>query len=226
MLALTATWPVAADDAARQLPAVRVQAEGHYLETMDGKPFFWLGDTGWKLIHCLSRADASYYLHTRSQQGFTVVQLMVLDENDGITETNALGERPFSGSDPARPNDKFFDRVVEIAQEAAADGLYVALLPAWGDQLTAPWGKGPRIFRNDNLPAVHSYARYLARRLREKSNVVWILGGDRPAKLDGARPDQWPSPPGMAAGFAAGYDWTPICRSLLRASPKEPAVRR
>ena len=113
-----------------------------------------------------------------------MVQLMVLDENDGITETNALGERPFFENDPARPNDKFFDRVVEVADEAAADGLYVALLPAWGDQLTAPWGNGPRIFRNDNRPAVHSYAKYLAKRLKGKSNVVWMLGGDRPAKLD------------------------------------------
>lgn len=210
LLAVAFSWRANADGVAESLPAIRVNAGGHYLETADGKPFFWLGDTGWKVIHCLSRADASYYLHTRAQQGFTVVQLMVLDENDGITETNALGERPFFENDPARPNDKFFDRVVEVADEAAADGLYVALLPAWGDQLTAPWGNGPRIFRNDNRPAVHSYAKYLAKRLKGKSNVVWMLGGDRPAKLDETRPDQWPNVPAIAAGFAKDYDWTPV----------------
>jgi hypothetical protein len=196
------------------LPALRVNAGGHYLETADGKPFFWLGDTGWKLIHCLTREQASYYLHTRAQQGFTVIQMMVLDEDDGITDTNKFGEVPFIENDPARPNDKFFDRVVEVADEAAADGLYVALLPAWGDQLTAPWGKGPRIFCNDNLPAVRSYAKYLAQRLKGKSNVVWMLGGDRPAKLDAAKPDQWPNTAGIAAGFAADYDWTPIWREF------------
>jgi len=213
LLSLSFPWVAAAEDAVRQLPAIRVHADGHYLETTDGKPFFWLGDTGWKVIHCLSRSDASYYLHTRAQQGFTIVQLMVLDENDGITETNALGQLPFIDSDPTRPNDNFFDRVVEIADEAAADGLYVALLPAWGDQLTAPWGEGPRIFRNDNLPAVHRYAKYLALRLRGRSNVVWMLGGDRPAKLDAASSDQYPNSPGIGAGFAANYDWTPIWRA-------------
>jgi hypothetical protein len=214
LLSLSFPWVAAAEDAVRQLPAIRVHADGHYLETTDGKPFFWLGDTGWKVIHCLSRSDASYYLHTRAQQGFTIVQLMVLDENDGITETNALGQLPFIDSDPTRPNDNFFDRVVEIADEAAADGLYVALLPAWGDQLTAPWGEGPRIFRNDNLPAVHRYAKYLALRLRGRSNVVWMLGGDRPAKLDAASSDQYPNSPGIGAGFAANYDWTPIWREF------------
>jgi hypothetical protein len=214
LLSLACAWPAIADNAVRQLPDIRVNVGGHYLETADGKPFFWLGDTGWKAIHCLSRADASYYLHTRAQQGFTVVQMMVLDENDGITETNALGERPFFENDPARPNDVFFDRVVEIADEAANDGLYVALLPAWGDQLTAPWGKGPRIFRNDNLPVVHGYAKYLAERLKGKPNVVWMLGGDRPAKLDSSKADQWPNAAGIAAGFAADYDWTPVWREF------------
>lgn len=192
------------------LPALRVHPAGHYLETTDRRPFFWLGDTGWKVIHCLPPADARYYLHTRARQGFTVVQMMVLDENDGITETNAQGELPFIAGDPARPNDRFFDWVVALTDEAAAVGLYVALLPAWGDQLTAPWGQGPRIFRNDNLPVVRGYANYLGHRLRGKTNVIWMLGGDRPAKLDGARPDEWPQIPAGAAGFPADYDWTPV----------------
>ena len=196
------------------LPALRVHSAGHYLETADGRPFFWLGDTGWKVIHCLRPADASYYFHTRARQGFTVIQMMVLDENDGITETNALGELPFIDGDPARPNDKFFDHVVDLADEAASVGLYLALLPAWGDQLTAPWGHGPRIFRNDNLPVVRSYANYLGRRLQGRSNVVWMLGGDRPAKLDSTRPDSWPQTPGRAAGFPVGYDWTPIWQAF------------
>lgn len=61
----------------------------------------------------------------------------------------------------------------------------MALVPIWGDKLTAPWGTGPRLFRNDNLPDVHFFAHYLADRLKDRSNVVWILGGDRPAKLKG-----------------------------------------
>jgi hypothetical protein len=196
-----------------QLPAIRVNPAGHYLETSDGQPFFWLADTGWKMTGRLTRAEASYYLRARARQGFTVVQVMVLPEND-LARTNALGEKAFFENDPARPNEKYFDRVVELVDEAAANGLYLALLPAWGDQLTAPWGEGPRVFRNDNLPAVRAYAKYLGGKMKGKSNVVWMLGGDRPAKLDGRRPEQWPQTGGTAAGFPADYDWTPVWREF------------
>jgi len=217
LLPWLACTPGAAGDtvniATRRLPAVRVHPDGHYLETEDGRPFFWLGDTGWKLVGRTTRAECSYYLHTRARQGFTVIQVMVLPEDD-LTKTNAIGEKAFRENDPARPNEKYFDRVAEIVDEAAANGLYVALLPTWGDQLTAPWGAGPRVFRKDNLPVVHAYAKYLGRKMKGKSNVVWMLGGDRPAKLEGRQPDQWPQTAGVAAGFPADYDWTPVWREF------------
>ena len=62
------------------LKPIRVNAEGHYLETSDGKPFFWLGDTAWELIHATTRDECSYYLKTRARQGFTVIQTNVLAE--------------------------------------------------------------------------------------------------------------------------------------------------
>ena len=203
----------AADESARHLPAIRVNAAGHYLETEAGRPLFWLGDTAWKLFHSTTRAECSYYLHTRARQGFNVAQVMVISENQ-LADTNALGEKPFVNNDPATPNEKYFDRVAEIVDEAAANKLYVALLPAWGDQLTAPWGEGPRVFRNDNLPVVRAYAKYLGGKMHGKSNVVWMLGGDRPAKLDGSKPNQWPQTGATKAGFAVDYDWTPIWREF------------
>jgi hypothetical protein len=196
------------------LTAIRVHRDGHYLETDGGRPFFWLGDTAWKLIQRTTREECSYYLHTRARQGFTVIQTVVLAENDGLTKPSALGEKPFADNDPLRPNEKYFERVVEIVDEAASVGLYVALLPTWGDLLTAPWGDGPRVFRNDNLPVVRSYARYLGQKLKGRANVVWMLGGDRPARLDGSKPNQWPQTGATAAGFPADYDWTPIWREF------------
>ncbi len=91
----------------RALPAIRVNKGGHYLETADGRPFFWLGDTAWKLLHSATREECSYFLQTRAHQGFTVLQVVVLAEDVGITQTNALGERPFAGNDPQ----PFFSRI-------------------------------------------------------------------------------------------------------------------
>ena len=128
-------------------------------------------------------------------QGFTVIQTVVLSEFEGVTTPSALGEKPFFDNDPKRPNEKYFDRVAEIVDEAAANGLYVALVPTWGDKLTAPWGDGPRLFRLDNLKDARGFARYLAQRLKGRTNVMWILGGDRPPR-------------------ARGEDWTPIWREM------------
>ena len=196
------------------LPPVRVNAGGHYLDTADGKPFFWLGDTAWALIHATNRDECSYYLRTRADQGFNVIQAVVLAEFNGVSKASALGEHPFLDGDPARPNDKYFDRVVEIVDEAAAHGLYMALLPAWGDKLTAPWGDGPRLFTLDNLPVARAYARYLGAKLKGRTNVIWMLGGDRPALLDPAKPNAYPNSAGIAAGFPPDQDWRPIWREI------------
>lgn len=213
LLLLIGIVAVAAQPAPTPLPALRVHAGGHYLESADGRPFFWLGDTAWKLAGRTTRSECSYYLQTRARQGFTVIQFSALLENE-LAQTNTFGQRAFSDLDPTRPNDAYFDRLAEIVDEAARFGLYVALLPAWGDQLTAPWGDGPRVFRQDNLPVVRSYARYLGQRMKGKSNVVWMLGGDRPARLDGRKPNAWPQTGATAAGFPADYDWTPIWREF------------
>jgi hypothetical protein len=205
--------PAANTCASAQLPRIVVHPEGHYLSGADGSPFFWLGDTAWQLIQQLTRDQCSYYLHTRARQGFTVIQTVVLAEFGGVKEPTAAGVFPFADQDPRRPNDAFFDRIVDIVDEAASLGLYVALLPAWGDKLTAPWGAGPRLFRNDNLDAAKSYARYLANKVKTRANLVWMLGGDRPPRLTGSH-DDWTTKTGTAAGFPPNQDWIPIWRAM------------
>src|ERR1035441_6134550 len=75
-----------ATTAAKPLPSIRIYRDGHLLETVDGRPFFWLGDTAWELIHHTTREEASYYLHTRGRQGFNVIQTVVLSEFNGRSE--------------------------------------------------------------------------------------------------------------------------------------------
>ena len=204
--------PSRTQDARPGLSRVKVHGDGHYLQTEDGRPFFWLGDTAWQLIHSTTREECSYYLHARASQGFTVVQAVVLAEFNGIRKPSALGLLPFEGEDPARPNEAYFKRVVELVDEAARLGLYVALLPTWGDKLTAPWGEGPRIFREDNLPQARNYARYLSARLRDRSNVMWMLGGDRPARIRGAK--SWVTEYARRNGISENQDWTPIWQAM------------
>ena len=82
---------------------VRVHADGHQLETASGKPFFYLGDTAWELIHGTTREETTYYLTTRARQGFNVIQAVVLGEMNGLNHPTPEGLRPFTDNDPARP---------------------------------------------------------------------------------------------------------------------------
>jgi hypothetical protein len=212
VLALALALATAAADAA-PLPRIAVHPGGHYLQTEDGRPFFWLGDTAWQLVNSTTREECNYYLHTRARQAFTVIQTVALPENDSLRRAGPLGVLPFEGADPARPNSAYFDRVVEIVDEAASVGLYVALVPVWGDKLTAPWGDGPRVFTTANLPVARGYGRYIAGRLKDRTNVVWVLGGDRPPRLPGLKNDFLQNL-AKEAGFPAEQDWTPIWREI------------
>lgn len=148
----------------------------------DGKSFFWLGDTGWELFHRLDREEADRYLKRRSEQGFTVIQAVVLAEMDGLHTPNAYGHTPLLNDDPAKPNEKYFEHVDYIIDKAASYNINIGLLPAWGDKIFKDrWGKGPEIFNEQNAA---TYASWLAKRYGNKTNIIWILGGDRNPRND------------------------------------------
>jgi hypothetical protein len=172
-------------------------SNGHYL-LRDGKNFFWLGDTGWELFHRLNRRQADVYLHTRSQQGFTVIQAVVLAEFDGLHSPNANGDLPLLHDDPRTPNENYFKQVDYIIDKAGEEGLVIGLLPTWGDKVTrGSWGKGPVIFTPGNALF---YGRWLGNRYKNRKNIIWILGGDRNPENDTAL-KIWRS---MAAGIVEG----------------------
>lgn len=143
----------------------------------NGQPFFWLGDTAWELFHRLNREDADRYLKRRSEQGFTVIQAVVLAEFEGLTIPNAYGQTPLINNDPGKPNEKYFEHVDYIIDRANEYHLNIGLLPSWGDKVNKDrWGVGPEIFNEENAA---SYGTWIANRYKDKTNIIWILGGDR-----------------------------------------------
>lgn len=156
---------------------LRVSDNHRYLVYEDGSPFFWLGDTAWELFHRLDSQQADRYLRVRAEQGFTVIQAVVLAELDGLKDPNANGDLPLLNMDPSRPNEAYFRHVDQIVNKAASLGLYIAMLPTWGDKVNkASWGKGPEIFDSRTARA---FGKYLGARYRHQWNIVWVLGGDR-----------------------------------------------
>src|SRR5690606_7805539 len=107
--------------------------------------------------------------------GFTVIQAVVLAELEGLTVPNSIGEKPLHDNNPDRPNEAYFQYVDYIVNQANKLGMYIGLLPTWGDKFNKSWGVGPEVFTPENA---FEYGQYLGKRYKTKA-IIWILGGDR-----------------------------------------------
>ncbi|WP_020530364.1 glycoside hydrolase family 140 protein [Flexithrix dorotheae] len=153
-----------------------VNAETNKLEYANGKQFVWIGDTAWELFHKLDEKEAQYYLKNRAEKGFTVIQAVVLAENNGLRAPNSYGHVPFENLDPTKPNESYFEHVDFIVNQAEKLGLFIAILPTWGDKVYSENpGAGPIIFNKENAKV---FGEFLGKRYKDKP-IIWILGGDR-----------------------------------------------
>jgi hypothetical protein len=182
-----------------KMKRISVSADRRRLVTEDDRPFFWMGDTAWELIHRLDRKEAERFLEDRRRKGFNVIQTVILAELEGLTVPNVQGDCPLEGNDPDRPNERYFRYVDHIVDLCGRKGMYAALLPTWADKVVKMWGVGPVVFNEQNA---RTYGRFLGERYRKKPNVLWVLGGDRPAEHEGV--DYRPIWTAMAAGLDEG----------------------
>lgn len=167
---------------------IKVTPNHRYLETPDGQPFFWLGDTAWELFHRLDREEAQLYLKNRSGKGFNVIQAVVLYELEAFETPNVYGDFPLISEDITRPdttkgnspNDAlaydYWDHVEWVVQEAAKLDMIVGMLPCWGEYVTARF-REPNIV---NPEQGYHYGWFIGNRYRHlNDHIIWILGGDR-----------------------------------------------
>ena len=160
------------------LPKLKVSANGHFLMTQKGDPFFWLGDTGWLLFAKLNREEAITYLDDRQKKGFNVIQVMLLHS---LGVVNAYGDSALSNKNVARPKVTpgnsfadhkqydYWDHVDYIINEAAKRNIYIGLVPVWGNNVKSGWV---------TTAQAKVYATWIAKRFKNKSNIIWINGGD------------------------------------------------
>lgn len=180
---------------------LRISDNQHFLITENGNPFFWLGDTAWELFHRLRYREIEKYLRIRLLQGYNVILAVALAELDGLRIPNIYGELPLIDTNPERLNDPYFRLIDDVVRLAANLGIYIGLLPTWGDKVTRMWGEGPVIFNPENA---FLYGKALGKRYRDTRNIIWVLGGDRP----GTGYEQvWEN---MASGLADGLGYQPL----------------
>lgn len=160
------------------LPRLRVSDNGRYLSTIDGEPFFWLGDTAWEITWKSYEEEMLAYLDDRQAKGFTVIQVVVMSHQRffefGVR--NRKGETYFEGTDHSRLNPTYFHYLDQIVGEANKRGMIVALVPMWAHMMELhhmPEYHQQTISKENALHiADYVGARYAG------SDVIWIVGGD------------------------------------------------
>ncbi len=180
LLGMLLLCPTFASAATPALPKLKVSENKRFLVKEDGKPFFYLGDTAWELTHRLNREEIDHYLQNRAERGFTVIQTVVLAELNGLRDPNPYGHKPLDDNDPTKPNEDYFKHVDYMVNKANALGMYVGLLPSWGDKWNKTVGMGPEIFTPENAAI---YGEFIGKRYKDKG-IIWILGGDRHVETD------------------------------------------
>jgi hypothetical protein len=148
----------------RQLPRLEVSENRRFLVTEHGRPFFWLGDTAWRLRMILP-ADVDRYLSNRVRHSFNVIQVQC-----GYDVTDYAGNRPFLKDNPGRPNEAFWRTMDAIVTRARDHGLYIVLAPMWGEEYGKAFGTG--------TDQAHRFGRWLGRRYATHTHVLWMVSGE------------------------------------------------
>ncbi len=173
-----------------------------YFVKQDGTPFVWLADTAWTVPARLKWDDVQHYMKTRREQGFTVLQMVVLDPEYNEQMRNPCGIEALRNGDLLDPVEAYFSYVDWVLDQAEAYGFYVLLLPAWGE-LVVGWdwsGNDHPVYVNkDNA---YAYGKWLGSRMRRRNNILWCLGGDRMPVCRGV--DYRPVWREMAEGLSEG----------------------
>jgi hypothetical protein len=202
---------------------LQIAARKRFLQHKNGKHFLYLADTPWSIFERLTREDARMYLKDSARKGFTVVQAVALWQMS--RSGNAYGDSPLGltdgkynpdeiittpGNDPsdALAYD-YWDHVDYVLDEAEENGLYVALLPTWGNYVSGTTSYAFNMSSNIfTARTARSYGEFLGRRYGHRPNIIWVLGGDRSAVYpNGDFRAIWRS---MAEGIGRGVTGEPL----------------
>lgn len=188
---------------------LKISENNRFFTKEDGTPFVWLADTAWTVPARLKWDDVQYYLRTRKAQGFTVLQMVVLDPEFNEQMQNPCGVPALKDGDLLQPDEAYFSYVDWVLDQAEAYGFYVLLLPVWGQLMVGEDWSGntyEKTIRKDNAAA---YGTWLGRRMKHRKNLLWCLGGDRMPVHKGV--DYRPVWRELAEGLAFGLTGKHLC---------------
>ena len=148
--------------------------------TLDGKPFFYLGDTIWSAFTNVTLEEWKYYLHTRKMQGFNVLQINTLPQWDRCMTD--VGVYPFATKDGqifdfSKWDESYYERAREMCRMAKEEGFQLALVVLWLNYVPGTWGS--KMLDVNVMPEdfVEAYTEKVVKEFDEFA-PIYIVSGD------------------------------------------------
>jgi len=167
-----------------KLGQLKVTADKRMLSYEDGTGFFWMADTAWNISRKFSARNFSdkenrnqlidEYMQDRHKKGFNVIQTSAVNARYMFVDiafdndNNKSKEEGHPSLEFDKPRKEYWKMIDYIIESARKNNLYIALLPVWNTVLT-------------NTTEAAMYGTFIAKRYKDKENIIWIVGGDSDA---------------------------------------------
>jgi len=194
---------------------LRVSQDRRYLEHVDGKPFFWLGDTWWMGLTKRLTWPEGFKLLTadRVKKGFTVIQIVAgLYPDMPPFDPRGANEAGFPWEENyARINPAYFDMADRRIDWLVQNGLVPCIVGSWGYFIEFA---GEEVMKKHWRNLVARYGAY---------PVVWCVAGEAvmPYYLSPVRSDEDKLKEYVVKARAG---WTRVTRYLRSIDPYDHPV--
>ena len=151
--------------------------------TLDGKPWFWLGDTCWSAFTNIELADWDYYLARRAEQGINLLQINTLPQWDRCRPD--LGIYPYASEDGIvfdwdAVNPAYWERARTMLAAAVEHGIRPALVLSWCNFVPGTWGSKIGELTGAATMPVEKMREHVCRVVAElgEFDPVYVVSGD------------------------------------------------
>ena len=186
-------WGVAESRQRRlaQPPAypLKVSANRRYLVDQQNRPWRVQADAAWLMSGAATPAEVDQYLEKRQQQGFNSFYLSAIVHPGGYESVpnapnNLAGDPPFAtpgdfstaGSSPK--SERYWAWIDSIIDKAAARDIVVMLSYTYLGNGGGNQGWYREVMAQPNQRALFDWGRWLGKRYKHKSNIIWFGLGD------------------------------------------------
>jgi hypothetical protein len=127
----------------------------------------------------LTREEVDIYFRDRRGRGFNTVLVSLIEHRFSTNPpNNAYGQPPFLiPGDYGTPNEEYFTHADWVLRRSAENGYLVLLVPSYLGVSGGPEGWYREMAANGEAK-LRGYGRYLGRRYRDFSNILWVHGAD------------------------------------------------